>query len=204
MLNYPKQCKILPMRFLGDGVLHGKTKKVVSVDDELRQFARLMIDTMYARDGVGLAAPQVGVSLRMIVLHVDPPTDEDGKLLRPLSPGESELCPKMPIVVLDPKIVSFSDVTETRDEGGLSVPGIYAPVTRPRDVVVEGKILDGPEFRLECTGLLARAFQHEIDHLDGIVFVQKVKDPFFEQALPGFKKIIKKSGAKNYQIKRLV
>lgn len=204
MINYPKNRKTLPMRILGDSVLHGVTKEIALEDEELRKFAEVMIETMYAKDGVGLAAPQVGVSLKMITLHVDPPMDEEGNLLRPLSPGEAELCPKMPIVVLNPKIVSFSETKETKEEGCLSVPGIYAPVERPVNVVVSGKLLDGPEFCLECTGLLARAFQHEIDHLDGIVFVQKVKDPFFEKALPAFKKVIKKSGAKNYQIKRLV
>ena len=204
MINYPKNRKTLPVRILGDSVLHSVTKEVTNEDDELRKFAEVMIETMYAKDGVGLAAPQVGVSLKMITLHVDPPTDEEGNLLRPLSPGEAVLCPKMPVTVLNPRIVSFSEIKETKEEGCLSVPGIYAPVERPVNVVVAGKLLDGEEFCLECTGLLARAFQHEIDHLDGTVFVQKVKDPHFEKALPAFKKVIKKSGAKNYRIKRRV
>lgn len=195
--------KVLPIRTLGDPVLHTPCKEVTKVDDELRKFADVMIETMYAKDGVGLAAPQVGVSLRMVTLHVDPPMDDDGNLLRPLSPGEAELCPKMPIVLLNPKITAFSEAKETAEEGCLSVPKVYAPVERPRSIILEGDLLDGPHIKYECTGLLARAAQHEIDHLDGIVYVQRVKSPAFEEVLPAYEKIIKKSGNKEYKIRRI-
>ena len=199
----PGKKKTLPVRTLGDMVLHTPCKEVTKVDDDLRRFAEVMIETMYAKDGVGLAAPQVGVSLRMITLDVPLPTDEEGNLLRPLSPGEAELCPKMPIVLLNPKITAFSEAKETADEGCLSVPKVYAPVERPVSVILEGDLLDGPHIRYECTGLLARAAQHEIDHLDGIVYVQRVKSPYFEEALPAYEKIIRKSKNKDYRIRRI-
>ena len=85
----------------------------------------------------------------------------------------------------------------------MSVPKVYAPVERPRSIILEGDLLDGPHIKYECTGLLARAAQHEIDHLDGIVYVQRVKSPAFEEVLPAYEKIIKKSGNKEYKIRRI-
>ena len=203
MLNMGKK-KILTVRTLGDNVLHVKAKMVSSVDNEIREFGKKLIETMYAKDDIGLAATQVGVPLRMVALHVDPPTDKAGNVIMPLSPGETELCPKMPLVLINPEIVSFSRALETREEGCLSVPKIYAPVERPVSVVLKAQLLDGPPVLLDCGGLLARAIQHELDHLDGVVFVQRVKSPDFEEILPALEKIIRKSGNKNYTIKRLV
>ena len=140
----------------------------------------------------------------MVALHVDPPTDKAGNVVMPLSPGEMELCPKMPVVLINPEIVSFSKALETREEGCLSVPKVYAPVERPVSVVLKAQILDGPMIQLDCGGLLARAIQHELDHLDGVVYVQRVKSPDFEEMLPELEKIIRKSGNKDYTIKRLV
>ncbi len=202
MIPFGKK-KTMTVRTLGDTVLHAKAKPVVKVDDEIRRFADVMIETMYAKDGIGLAATQVGVPLRMVSLHVDAPEDRDGKPLLPLSPGEMELCPKMPVVLLNPEIVSFSSVQEEREEGCLSVPKIYAPVLRPISVVLKAQLLDGPQVLLDCGGLLGRAVQHELDHLDGIVFVQRVASPYFEEILPALEKLIKKSGNKNYSLKRI-
>ena len=200
MLTIRKK-KTYSMKYLGEECLHRKVQDIGEITPEIRDLSETMLEIMRKHDGVGLAAPQIGVNLRLVVLDVPPPKDPGAML----SPGERELLGQMPLVLINPRIESSSTVTDVCEEGCLSVPGgIYAPVERPVNVVVAGKLLDGEEFCLECTGLLARAFQHEIDHLDGIVFVQKVKDPDFEKALPGFKKIIKKSGAKNYQIKRLV
>ena len=179
MLNIGKK-KVMSVRTLGDRVLHVKAKPVQKIDDEIREFGKKLIETMYAKDGIGLAATQVGVTLRMVALHVDPPTDKAGNVVMPLSPGD------------------------TREEGCLSVPKVYAPVERPVSVVLKAQILDGPMIQLDCGGLLARAIQHELDHLDGVVYVQRVKSPDFEEMLPELEKIIRKSGNKDYTIKRLV
>ena len=100
MLNIGKK-KVMSVRTLGDRVLHVKAKPVQKIDDEIREFGKKLIETMYAKDGIGLAATQVGVTLRMVALHVDPPTDKAGNVVMPLSPGEMELCPKMPVVLIN-------------------------------------------------------------------------------------------------------
>ena len=200
---FEKLKKTLPVRILGDSVLAGKAKPVTKIDEELFELGEKMIQTMYKHDGVGLAAPQVGVSLRMFALHIYPPEDENGNPLSADSPGERELLPKMPLVLVNPVIVSRSEVQETRDEGCLSVPGLWAPVTRPVSVVLKAEILGGEKFELECGGLLARAIQHENDHLDGVVFVQRLSDDAFYEIKPKMDKIVKKSGKKNFKLKRL-
>ncbi len=195
--------KTLPVRLLGDSVLAGKAKPVKEVNAEILELGEKMVQTMYKHDGIGLAAPQVGVPLRMFALHVYTPEDENGNPLPVNSPGERELLPKMPLVFLNPEIVSRSEVKETRDEGCLSVPGLWAPVERPVSVVFKAQILGGGEICLECSGLLARAIQHEYDHLDGIVFVQRLADEDFNEIKSGIDKIVKKSGKKNFKLKRL-
>ena len=193
--------KTVAVKLLGEMCLHQKAKPVEKITEETRNLGAQLVETMYKHDGVGLAATQIGVALRMVALHVDLPKDAS----LPLSPGQRELCPKMPIVLVNPRILSASSVTDSFEEGCLSVPEVYAPVERPVSVVLAAQLLDGPEFTLDCGGFLARAIQHELDHLDGIVYVQRVKSPFFEEILPELKKIIKKSGAaKSYKIKRIV
>ncbi len=200
---FERMRKTLPVRLLGDSVLAGKSKPVGAVTEEILELGEKMVQTMYKHDGVGLAAPQVGVPLRMFALHVYAPEDENGNPLPTTSPGERELLPKMPLVFLNPEIVSRSEVKETREEGCLSVPGLGAPVERPVSVVFRAQILGGGEICLECAGLLARAIQHEYDHLDGIVFVQRLSDEAFSGIKPGIDKIVRKSGKKNFKLKRL-
>ena len=200
---FERMRKTLPVRLLGDSVLAGKSKPVGAVTEEILELGEKMVQTMYKHDGVGLAAPQVGVPLRMFALHVYAPEDENGNPLPATSPGERELLPKMPLVFLNPEIVSRSEVKETREEGCLSVPGLWAPVERPVSVVFRAQILGGGEICLECAGLLARAIQHEYDHLDGIVFVHRLSDEAFSGIKPGIDKIVRKSGKKNFKLKRL-
>ena len=192
--------KTLPVRLLGDSVLAGKAKPVGNIDGEILELGEKMVQTMYKHDGVGLAAPQVGVPLRMFALHVYTPEDENGNPLPVNSPGERELLPKMPLVFINPEIVSRSEVMEEREEGCLSVPGLYAPVKRPASIVFHAQILGGREIQLECGGLLARAIQHEYDHLDGIVFVQRLEEKDLNSIKSGIDKIVKKSGKRNFKI----
>jgi peptide deformylase len=116
-----------------------------------------MVETMYAAPGIGLAAPQVGVPLRIFVID--------------LSIGRD---PKGLIVMINPEFVE-RDGMQLEEEGCLSVPGFNATVVRPQRAVVQGLDRDGNPQRLEGTGLLARAFQHEMDHLDGTLFVDKLR-----------------------------
>ena len=199
MLNFGKN-KALSMKYLGEMCLHQKAREIDQVTDEIRRLGKAMLELMYKHEGVGLAAPQVGVPLRLVTLDVPSPKDPG----LPLSPGERELLPMMPLILINPRIVSFSSVTEIGEEGCLSVPKLYAPVERPVSVVLNTRLLDGPEIQIDCGGFLARALQHELDHLDGVVYVQRVKDPDYQEILPQLQKIYKKYGARGYKINRLV
>lgn len=131
-----------------DPILRKKAKEINSVSKRLRGLAKDMLETMYQAKGVGLAAPQVGVSERMVVIDVG-----DG-----------------PLILVNPKIILREG--EDRDvEGCLSIPGRNEYITRAANVKAIGTNLDGKPIVVEGTGLLARALQHEIDHLDGILFI---------------------------------
>ncbi|MFL5335554.1 MAG: peptide deformylase [Geminicoccaceae bacterium] len=134
-------------------VLKTKAKPVARVDDGLRRLAADMFETMYKAPGIGLAAPQVGVSERLIVLDV-----ADGDERRPMT-------------LVNPEVVWRSSDRATAEEGCLSLPGHFADVTRPQQVKLSYLTEQGLERELEAEGLLARCVQHEIDHLDGILFV---------------------------------
>ena len=151
----------------GAAVLKEVAAPVVAVDDEIRQLASEMLDAMRVFNGIGLAAPQYGKSLRLVVFDV-PMENSTG------TPGEEYLLPKMPFAVINPEIIARSGKTEERDEGCLSVPDIYAPVVRPASVVFRAQMLDGEFIELECGGLLGRCIQHELDHLDGFLFTDRL------------------------------
>ncbi|MGN1084396.1 MAG: peptide deformylase [Lachnospiraceae bacterium] len=143
------------IRTLGDPVLQKVSKPVTEVNDKIRELVHDMLETMYVANGVGLAAPQVGVLKRIVVIDV---TAEGNQ----------------PIVMINPEVVSASG-SQTGDEGCLSVPGKAGVVTRPNEVTVRAYDLNMKPFEVQGTELLARAFCHEIDHLDGIVYVEKVE-----------------------------
>ena len=135
-------------------ILRVKTRLVAPGDgDQVRALAPQMLATMYAAPGIGLAAPQVGVGLRLAV--VDLMADEK----------------PAPMYLVNPEIVAISEQWATREEGCLSLPGQYADVSRPARVKVRYRDLEGAAHEIEAEGLLAACLQHEIDHLDGVLFV---------------------------------
>jgi peptide deformylase len=140
------------LHLLGSPVLRQRSAPVAAVDDEVRRLVDDLFETMRAAKGVGLAANQVGVALRVAVVDV----------------GE-EVPP--PLVLINPRIVRASDATETAEEGCLSIPDIFGDVERPLAVTVEALDRDGNPYRAEVSALKARAVQHEIDHLDGVLFL---------------------------------
>ena len=140
------------IRTYPDGVLRRITDEVKSITDEVRQLASDMAETMCAARGVGLAANQIGRSCRMITVET----------------GSEKV--SNPLVVVNPVIVGL-DGEDAGEEGCLSVPGFYEIIKRAKKVVVQGVDIDEKELTIECSGLLAHAFQHELDHLDGILFV---------------------------------
>ena len=136
-----------------DARLHKVAKPVESVDDAIRELVRDMAETMYAAPGIGLAATQIDVHQRVIVIDVT----EDKSDLR---------------VLINPEILARSDASKVHEEGCLSVPGIYDEVERPESIRVRALDEQGQTYEFEADGLLAVCVQHEIDHLDGKVFVQ--------------------------------
>ena len=141
------------LRTMGDECLRKKCKEIKSISPRIRILAEDMLDTMYAANGVGLAAPQVGILKRMVVIDVD---------------GEH------PYILINPEILETSG-EQTGYEGCLSVPGKSGIVTRPNYAKVRATGVDGKEFILAGEELLARAICHECDHLDGIIYVDKVE-----------------------------
>ncbi len=198
-----KEKKELTMRIIGDPVLHQVAKPVEKIDDALVDLAERMLHLMYETNGVGLAAPQVGKSIRMFVLDVEQPEDEDGHPIPVSSPGEIQLLPQMPMAFINPEVTPAGTEESVFEEGCLSVPKLYAAVKRPTTIMLKATLLNGKEICMECGGFLARAIQHENDHLDGIVYVQKLEDEPLESIAKGLEKILKKNGKSNYKLKRL-
>jgi peptide deformylase len=147
---------IRPIVKYGDPVLHGPAEPVQTVDDSVRALLADMVQTMWAAPGIGLAAPQVGVPLRVIVID--------------LSVGED---PSQLIQLVNPEFLE-RDGAQSEEEGCLSVPGYGGTPSRPSRVKVRGLDADGNERVYEATDLLARAFCHEIDHIDGLLFVDRL------------------------------
>jgi peptide deformylase len=147
---------IRPILKWGDPVLHSPSAAVAVLDGSTAELVRDMVDTMYAAPGIGLAAPQIGVSLRVIVIDLSVGKDQ-GAL----------------ITLLNPEVVETQG-EQKEEEGCLSIPGFGGTPVRPSRVVVKGLGLDGKERTYEGTELLARAFCHEIDHVDGLLFVDRL------------------------------
>src|SRR5689334_13042020 len=144
---------LLPILRYPDPRLHKKAKPVAEVDDRIRRLVRDMADTMYDAPGVGLAATQVDVHERVVVIDVS----EDGTQL---------------LALINPEITWRSDDRQTYEEGCLSVPGIYDEVERAARIRFKALDVDGKPYEMEAEGLLAVCVQHELDHLDGKVFVE--------------------------------
>ena len=145
---------VRPIRYLGDPVLRRRASEVPHIDDSIRDLVDDMIESMYAADGVGLAAPQIGVGLRIVVLGMP---DEE------------------PVPIINPVIVERSGERELEGEGCLSVPGYRGSVTRSQAVTVEGLGVDGRAFRISaCDNLLAQAIEHEVDHVNGLLYVDRL------------------------------
>jgi peptide deformylase len=140
---------ILPVYCIPEPVLRQKAKRVRTIDGSIKKLAGDMIETMHSASGIGLAAPQVGVSLRVIVIGI--PEEED-------------------IVLINPQVVRRKG-ERLVNEGCLSVPGYIGQIKRAESVRAKGQSLDGKEVRIKADGLLAQALEHEIDHLNGVLYI---------------------------------
>jgi peptide deformylase len=148
---------IRPILRYGEKALHERAADVTTFDDSLRRLVDDMIETMYAAPGIGLAATQIGVPLRVFVVDLS------------VGRNTGEL-----IVMVNPEWIE-REGTQIEEEGCLSAPGFNATVVRPKRAVLKGLTPDGGEQTIEGTDLLARAFQHEMDHLDGTVFIDRLR-----------------------------
>ena len=184
-----KAKKMYSVNTYGAEILKKRSLDIRHVNEEIHNIAEEMIQIMNLFDGIGLAGPQYDLSKRIVALAV--PHPEQGAI----SPGEAILLPRMPMVIINPEIIALSDVTETAEEGCLSVPEIYAPVKRPQFIQFRAQTIDGELIECECGGLLARCIQHEIDHLNGILFVDRLTEDAFSVIEAKLKKL-KKSGSK--------
>lgn len=154
-----------PITTYGNPVLRLKAEPVKEVTAELRALADRMFGLMYSAEGIGLAAEQIGRTESLFVLDIPARADlnEQG---RPLNPDA-----KMPVAIFNPELIGASEETDVMEEGCLSFPGVQVAVTRPKEVVLRYLDRDGKEQTLNATGLLARAIQHENDHLNGVLLV---------------------------------
>ena len=148
---------IRPILKFGDAILHDPAAPVDSVTPEIQRVVDDMIETMYAAPGIGLAAPQIGLAWRIFVVDISVGRD-----------------PADLLVFINPQFVE-RDGVQLEEEGCLSVPGFNAKVVRPSRAILKGLDREGNVHQRDATGLLARAFQHEMDHLDGMVFVDRLR-----------------------------
>ena len=172
--NYLKAMPIKPLVILPDPLLRLVSKPVERVDPALRKFAADMLDTMYDAPGIGLAAIQVGEPLRMLVIDL-------------AKEGE----PPAPQVFINPEILEHSDERSVYEEGCLSIPDYYAEVERPANVRVKYLDEHGKAQEIAAEGLLATCLQHEIDHLNGVLFIDHISKLKRDMVVKKFKKLAK-------------
>ena len=170
---------IKPLIILPDPVLRQLSKPVETVDADVRRLAENMLDTMYDAPGIGLAAIQIGIPRQMLVIDVSKDGEE-----------------KQPLIFINPKILTTSDERSVYEEGCLSIPDYYAEVERPATITVEYIDLEGKQLTAKADGLLATCLQHEIDHLNGVLFIDHISKLKREMVIRKFTKAAKTRGAK--------
>jgi peptide deformylase len=170
---------VLPIVEVPDPRLRVISKPVEAVTDDTRAFVQDMVDTMYAANGIGLAAIQVGVDSRILVIDLHEERDEEDKAI------------KAPQAYINPEILSVSEETSTYNEGCLSIPEQYADVQRPAACRVRWQDEQGKVHEEDLTGLLATCMQHEVDHLNGVLFIDHISRLKRDMALKKLAKIRK-------------
>jgi peptide deformylase len=172
---------VLPVVKYGTPVLRKKGARIDSITPDIKKLIEDMLDTMYAFKGIGLAAQQVGIPIQLTVLDVRGVTDRPSSIEfngHPADVGEL-----MPLVLINPEIKPLGDAV-TGPEGCLSFPEIFGEITRPEAVEVTALDVEGRRQGFRCAGLLSRAVQHEVDHLQGILFIDRMDKKTKEQLRP--------------------
>lgn len=161
----------LAIRQYGDPILRAKGKRVEKIDNQIRELAQNMIETMHAANGIGLAAQQVGKAFQVTVIDVSQVEDRPSTIK--LNDKEHDPRSAMPLILINPQIELAND-TESGTEGCLSFPEITGEIDRAKSIRVRAQNLEGGTIEMETSGLLARAIQHEVDHLNGILFIDRM------------------------------
>ena len=177
----------LRIRYIGDTVLKNTSERIDSVNDWIKKLSSQMIEMMHENNGIGLAAPQIGYNIQLVTIDIKG-LENDGMA----TPGEVILFPQMPLVLINPEIIEYSEEATVMEEGCLSIPGVYATVQRSAIVSLRTELLNGEKVDLCCGGFLARVLQHEIDHLNGILFVDKLEEYEQQKIKSKLKKLDKK------------
>lgn len=166
---------LLSIRQYGDSVLRAVSAPIEHVDDDLKTLADNMLETMYAANGIGLAAPQVGLNIRLVVIDIpEDEEEEDAPVATAMVNGERRPVKDiMPLVFINPTLEPYGKQS-LFTEGCLSVRNVRANVSRPDHVRATLPQLDGSVLEIDCDGLLARCLQHECDHLEGFLFTDRV------------------------------
>jgi peptide deformylase len=155
----------------GNPTLRAKGKRIEKIDDRIRELAANMVETMHAANGIGLAAQQVGEALQLTVIDISQVEDRPSEMKfegKDVDPNAA-----MPLILINPEI-TLDEKTVIGTEGCLSFPEITGEIARARSVVARAQTLDGGTIEIEAGGLLARAIQHEVDHLNGILFIDRM------------------------------
>jgi peptide deformylase len=155
----------------GDPMLRAKGKRIEKIDERIRELTQNMIETLHAANGVGLAAQQVGEALQLTVLDVSQVENRPSTMK--LNGADVDPKAAMPLVLINPEI-KLAGETELATEACLSFPEITGEIERPKLVIARAQTLDGSEIEIGASGLLARAIQHEVDHLNGILFIDRM------------------------------
>jgi len=161
----------LPILRYGDPALRAKGKRIDKINDHIRELALNMIETMHAANGVGLAAQQVGEAFQLTVLDISQVEDRPSTMK--LNGRDVDPRKEMPLVLINPEI-ELGDETEIGAEGCLSFPEISGEIERAKSVAIRAQNLQGDKTEIEAVGFLARAIQHEVDHLNGILFIDRM------------------------------
>ena len=167
---------IRPILVLPDARLRAVADPIDAVDEDIKALAKDMLDTMYDAPGIGLAAPQIGVMKRIVVMDLAKEGDKPE-----------------PMVLINPEITKFSDVVQTTEEGCLSIPELYYDVERPDAVTVKYTDLDGNEVVKDADGKLAVCIQHELDHLDGVLYIDYLSRLKRDRVIKKFDKAAKRA-----------
>ena len=157
---------------MGDETLRQKSLPVQQIDDQLRSLVSEMFETLKKSSGIGLAAPQIGKNIRLFIVQLE---DSDG------------------MVFINPEVIKTSEQLCTMEEGCLSIPKVYEKVVRPKEITIQYTDLNGKKQIIKAEGLLSRVIQHETDHLNGILFLDRIEEDVREKAIGKFQKLMNKA-----------